>query len=195
MDFFDRAEPVIILCLGRSLRSGSDAYHPKRWFEQCRVLGDSQPPWSFLRVYRYLEGYGVVSVANIYTFSLIGWWKVDENGKLVPYPTLEEQGITIKNREQALRLLTEGEIKGKLEWAPFYGAKYKNDLVTKVVKQWKCDAAIIHLNRGCEGTAQHQMELKIALQNMGFLISRLSGLCGRFLFLWTYCFLIVFFWY
>ena len=52
-------------------------------------------------------------------------------------------------------------------WAPFYGAKYKNDLVTKIAKQWKCDAAIIHLNRGCEGTAQHQMEMKIALQNMG----------------------------
>jgi len=44
-----------------------------------------------------LEKYGVVSVANPYTFSLIGWWKVDENGNLVPYPTLEEQGITIKD--------------------------------------------------------------------------------------------------
>jgi len=52
-------------------------------------------------------------------------------------------------------------------WPPFYGAKYKNDLVTKIARQWKCDAAVIHLNRGGEGTAQHQMEMKIALQNMG----------------------------
>jgi len=135
--------------------------------EQCRMLGDSQPPWAFLSVYRYLEQYGVVSVANLYTFSLIGWWKIDEQGNMVPYPTLEEQGITIKDRDHALRLLTEGELKGKLMWAPFYGANYKNDLVTKIAKQWKCDAAILHLNRGCEGTAQHQMEMKIALQNMG----------------------------
>ena len=143
--------------------------------EQCRMLGDSQPPWGFLRVFRYLEKYGVVSVASLYTFSLIGWWKVNENGNLVPYPTLEEQGITIKDRDHALRLLTEGELKGKLMWAPFYGATYKNDIVTKMAKQWKCDAAIIHLNRGCEGTAQHQMEMKIALANMGMPILTFEG--------------------
>lgn len=143
--------------------------------EQCRMLGDSQPPWGFLRVYRYLEKYGVVSVANLYTFSLIGWWEIDGEGKLVPYPTLEEQGITIKDRDHALRLLTEGELKGKLMWAPFYGAKYKNDIVTKIAKQWKCDAAIIHLNRGCEGTAQHQMEMKIALQNMRMPVMTFEG--------------------
>mgnify|MGYP001050438866 CR=1 FL=1 len=143
--------------------------------EQCRVLGDSQPPWAFLRIYRYLEKYGIVSNANLYTLSLIGWWKVDEKGNMVPYPTLEEQGITIKNRDQALRLLTEAELKGKLEWAPFYGATYKNDLVTRMAKQWKCDAAIIHLNRGCEGTAQHQMETKIALQNMGLPVMTFEG--------------------
>lgn len=143
--------------------------------EQCRMLGDSQPPWAFLSVYRYLEQYGVVSVANLYTFSLIGWFKVNEKGNIVPYPTLEEQGITIKDRDHALRLLTEGELKGKLMWAPFYGAQYKNDLVTKIAKQWKCDAGIIHLNRGCEGTAQHQMEMKIALQNMGMPVMTFEG--------------------
>ena len=143
--------------------------------EQCRVLGDTQPPWGFLRIFRYLEKYGVVSVASLYTFSLIGWWKLNEKGDIVPYPTLEEQGITIKDRDQALRLLAEGELRGKLEWAPFYGAIYKNDLVIKIAKQWKCDAAIIHLNRGCEGTAQHQMEMKIALQNMGLPVMTFEG--------------------
>ncbi len=135
--------------------------------ETVRVLGDSQPPWGFLRIFRYMEQYGVASIANLYTFSLIGWWKVDGKGDLVPWPTLEEQGITITNRQQALRLLAEGELKGKMEWAQFYGAKYKNDLIEKIVRQWKCDAAIVHLNRGCEGTAQHQMEMKIALQKRG----------------------------
>ncbi len=143
--------------------------------ERCRILGDSQPPWGFLRIFRYMEKYGVVSVASLYTLSLIGWWTIDEKGNMVPYPTLEEQGITIKDRDHALRLLTEGEIKGKLMWAPFYGANYKNDLVTKIARQWKCDASIIHLNRGCEGTAQHQMEMKIALQNMGLPVMTFEG--------------------
>jgi benzoyl-CoA reductase subunit B len=143
--------------------------------EQCRVLGDSQPPWGFLRIFRYLEQYGVVSVASLYTFSLVGWWMVNNTGDMVPYPTLEEQGITIKDREQALWLLAEGELKGKLMWAPFYGAKYKNDLSTKIAKQWKCDAAILHLNRGCEGTAQHQMQMKQALQKMGLPVMTFEG--------------------
>ncbi|OGP55280.1 MAG: hypothetical protein A2Y65_04025 [Deltaproteobacteria bacterium RBG_13_52_11] len=64
-------------------------------------------------------------------------------------------------------LLAEGELKGKQMWTPFYGAKYKNDLVTKIAKQWKCDAARIHLNRGCEGTAQHQMQMRLAVQKLG----------------------------
>ena len=143
--------------------------------EQCRMLGDSQPPWGFLNIFRYLEKYGVVSVASLYTFSLIGWFTVDENGSFVSYPTLEEQGITIKDRDHALWLLAEGELKGKMQWAQFYGAKYKNDLVQKIAKQWKCDAAIIHLNRGCEGTAQHQMEMKIALQKMGLPVLTFEG--------------------
>lgn len=143
--------------------------------EQRRVITDTQPPWGFLRIYRYLEQYGVVAVANLYTNALVGWWTQNEKGDLVPYPTLEEQGITIKNRDQALWLLTEAELKGKLEWAQFYGARYKNNLVTKIAEQWKCDAAIIHLNRGCEGTAQHQMEMKIALQNMGLPVLTFEG--------------------
>lgn len=142
--------------------------------EQCRMLGDSQPPWGFLKIYRYLEAYGVVSVASLYTLSLTGWCKF-ENGNLVLYPTLQEQGITIKDRDHALRLLAEGELKGKLQWAPFYGASYKNDLAIKMAKQWKCDAAIILLNRGCEGSALHQMEMKNALQKMGLPVLTFEG--------------------
>ena len=74
-----------------------------------------------------------------------------------------------------MRLLAEGELRGKLEWAPFYGAAYKNDPVTKIAKQWKIDAAIIHLNRGCEGTAQHQMEMKNALAKMGLPVMTFEG--------------------
>jgi benzoyl-CoA reductase subunit B len=143
--------------------------------EQCRVIGDSQPPWGFLNIFRYMEQYGVSFVANIYTVSLIGWWNIDKNGDWKPYPTLEEQGITIKDRDHALRLLAEGELKGKMQWAQFYGADYKNKLVEAAARQWKCDAAILHLNRGCEGTAQHQMQIKQALQKMGLPVLTFEG--------------------
>jgi benzoyl-CoA reductase subunit B len=60
-------------------------------------------------------------------------------------------------------------------WAPFYGANYKIDLVARIAKQWKIDAASIHLNRGCEGTAQHQMEIKNALAKMELPVMTFEG--------------------
>ena len=100
---------------------------------------------------------------------------MNEKGEIVPYPTLKEQGITIKDRDHALCLLAEGELKGKLMWAPFYGADYKVDLVTRIAKQWKIDAGVIHLNRGCEGTTQHQMEVKNTLAKMVLPVMTLEG--------------------
>ena len=44
---------------------------------------------------------------------------MNDKGEIVPYPTFEEQGIAIKDQEHALWLLAEGELKGKLMWAPF----------------------------------------------------------------------------
>lgn len=74
-----------------------------------------------------------------------------------------------------MRLLAEGELKGKLGWAPFCGVAYKNHLVTRTAKQWKIEAGIIHLNRGCEGTAQHQMEMKNTLAKMGLPVMTFEG--------------------
>jgi benzoyl-CoA reductase subunit B len=39
----------------------------------------------------------------------------------------------------------------------------------------KIDAGIIHLNPGCEGTAQHQMEMKNALAKMGIPVMTYEG--------------------
>jgi hypothetical protein len=57
---------------------------------------------------------------------------------------------------------------------PFYRAKYKNNIVSKLAKQFKCDAVIMHRDRGCEGTAQYQMKI-IALQKMGMLVVTFGG--------------------
>ena len=51
----------------------------------------------------------------------------------------------------------------------------KNDLVTKIAKQWKCDAAIINLNRGCEELAMGQMENRIALLEEGIPVVTYEG--------------------
>jgi benzoyl-CoA reductase subunit B len=143
--------------------------------ERCRVMTDHQPPWAFLKIWRYYEKYGVVSIGSTYTFSLCGWWDIDEEGKLVPMKTLEEQEIKIKDRDHALRLLAEADLKGKKVLSSFYGAELKSDIMIKIANQWHCDAVIIHLNRGCEGGAVHQLENKRALMEAGFPVLAYEG--------------------
>jgi len=45
----------------------------------------------------------------------------------------------------------------------------------KYAKKWTCDAAIIHLNRGCEGVPQHQMQMKQSLQKIGLPVMTFEG--------------------
>ena len=33
--------------------------------EQARVMSDIQPPWGFLKIYRYLETWGAVSIGSV----------------------------------------------------------------------------------------------------------------------------------
>jgi benzoyl-CoA reductase subunit B len=48
--------------------------------ERCRVMSDTQPPWGFLKVFRYLEEYGAVSIGSLYTFGLEGIWETKPDG-------------------------------------------------------------------------------------------------------------------
>jgi benzoyl-CoA reductase subunit B len=134
--------------------------------ERLRLLTDSQPPWSLLNIWRYLEKYGVVCVGSIYTFALIGMIEEDEEGVIRAAKTPEEKGIQIRNREEALHVYADWSIRRPI-YMEFYHSKLKSDLMIKMVKQWDCKGVIMHLNRGCEGTAIGQMENRIALREAG----------------------------
>lgn len=49
--------------------------------EQARVITDTQPPWGFLKIYRYLESWGTVSVGSLYTFGFEGMWLYDKKNQ------------------------------------------------------------------------------------------------------------------
>ncbi|MCZ7655638.1 MAG: 2-hydroxyacyl-CoA dehydratase [Rhodocyclaceae bacterium] len=59
--------------------------------ERCRVMSDTQPPWGFLKVFRYLEEYGAVSIGSLYTFGLEGIWETKPDGTWgAAYPAVGE---------------------------------------------------------------------------------------------------------
>jgi len=145
--------------------------------ERCRVMTDTQPPWAFLNVFRYLEKYGCVSVGSLYTFGLIGMWDIQEDGSWGPQRTPQEEGIEIKNRNQALRVLVSWELK-KPEWQHFYSPQFKSEMMIRIAEEWKLNGVILHYNRGCEGLSLGIAENRLALIKAGFPVMIFEGNMG-----------------
>jgi len=134
--------------------------------ERCRFVDDSQPPWSFLKFFRYMQKYGAVSVGSLYSFTLMGTW--DWNGEhLTPAKTPKQLGISFKNREEAVRFYVEWNLTKKPILDVFQEGLHKAKIMASLVQDWKCQGAIIHYNRGCEGSSLHVAESRLYLVERG----------------------------
>jgi benzoyl-CoA reductase subunit B len=145
--------------------------------ERFRIISDAQPPWGFLKMWRYLETFGIVSVGALYTFALMGSWEKDKDGNWVGARTPEEKGLVMKTREDACKILADW-YERKLVYSEFYHPSVKSHMLIDMVRQWSVDAVIFHLNRGCEGTAIGQMENRLALLEEGVPVLTYEGNMG-----------------
>ena len=142
--------------------------------ERCRIMTDTQPPWAFLRIFRYLEQYGCVSIGSLYTFGLIGLWEVKEDGTWGPKPIPD---IEITNRDEALRALAEWNL-SKPESQHFYHPKLKSEMMIRIAREWKLDGVFLHFNRGCEGLSLGIAENRLAIQKAGIPTMPFEGNMG-----------------
>ncbi|WP_455463199.1 benzoyl-CoA reductase, bzd-type, subunit O [Candidatus Hodarchaeum mangrovi] len=142
--------------------------------EQCRIMTDTQPPWAFLKVFRYLEKYGCISIGSLYTFALIGLWEDKEDGTWGPR-TMPD--IEITNRDEALRALAEWNL-SKPEWQHFYHPKLKSEMMIRIAREWKLNGVLLHFNRGCEGLSLGIAENRLAIQKAGFPVMPFEGNMG-----------------
>jgi benzoyl-CoA reductase subunit B len=145
--------------------------------ERCRVMTDTQPPWGFLSIYRYMEKHGCVSVGSLYTFALIGVWEDKPDGTWGPRTTPQEKGLKLKTREDALRVLVDWNL-SKPEWQHFYSPKLKSDMMIRIAKEWKLNGVILHYNRGCEGLSLGIAENRLAIQKAGIPVMSYEGNMG-----------------
>jgi benzoyl-CoA reductase subunit B len=145
--------------------------------ERCRLMSDTQPPWGFLRVFRYLEKYGAISIGSLYTFGLIGLWETKPDGTWGPKTTSMQRGETITSRDQALRILADWNL-AKPEWQHFYSPNLKTEMMMQIVKQWQLDGVILHLNRGCEGLSCGIMENRLGIAKTGTPVMTFEGNMG-----------------
>lgn len=145
--------------------------------ERARIMTDIQPPWPFLKIYRYLEEYGCVAIGSLYSFALIAIWQIEKDGTLNGRDTPLMKGIEIKNREQALWTLADWNM-SQFMATMFYSHRIKSDLMIKIARQWKADGAILHFNRGCEGLTLGVAENKLALAEAGIPVATYEGNMG-----------------
>jgi len=145
--------------------------------ERCRLMSDTQPPWGFLSMFRHLEEYGAVSIGSLYTFGLIGNWEVKPDGTWGARTTPQQQGIEIKDRDHALRVLTDWNM-SKPEWQHFYSPHIKTEMMVRIAKEWSLDGVMLHYNRGCEGLSVGIAENRLGLIEAGFPVMTFEGNMG-----------------
>ncbi|MEW6252194.1 MAG: benzoyl-CoA reductase, bzd-type, subunit O [Planctomycetota bacterium] len=145
--------------------------------ERCRLMSDTQPPWGFLNIFRYMEEYGALSIGSLYTFGLIGIWEDKPDGSWGPRTTPMDQGVVIKDRDQALRLYVDWTL-SKPEWQHFYSPHLKTAMMARIAREWQVHGILLHYNRGCEGLSVGIAENRLGLIEAGFPVMAFEGNMG-----------------
>ncbi len=142
--------------------------------ERIRIMSNTQPPWGFLKLFRYLEEYGCVSIGSVYTFGLIGQWDIKEDGtlgaRLCP-PSIDYIPI---DRGEMLEEYIRFEV-NRPEWQHFYNSSVKSAMMIKIAREWKVDGVMLHFNRGCEGLSLGISENRMALKKAGLAVVSFEG--------------------
>jgi benzoyl-CoA reductase subunit B len=145
--------------------------------ERVRVMSDTQPPWGFLSIFRYLEEFGCVSVGSLYTFGLIGQWEHKPDGTWGAKTIPASIDALPQDREAMLAEYVRYEIT-KPEWQHFYHPALKSAMMITIAKEWKLDGIMLHYNRGCEGLSVGIAENRLALQGAGYPVMTFEGNMG-----------------
>ena len=145
--------------------------------EKIRVISDTQPPWGFLNIFRYLEKYGCVSIGSLYTFGLIGQYEIKPDGSWGAKNIPSSMDHLPTDREKLLSEYVRYEM-CKPEWQHFYHPELKSAMMMKIGKEWSIDGVMLHYNRGCEGLSLGIAENRLALQKAGYPVMTFEGNMG-----------------
>lgn len=142
--------------------------------ERIRLMHDSQPPWYFLKLWRYIEEYGAVVIGSFYSFTLGGTLEKQPDGTWEARKPAKDRGVIMKTREDAVREIADWYLRRNVT-QEFALPQIKNEQMVEWAKEFHVNGFVIHLNRGCEGTAFGQMEARLALQKAGIPVMTYEG--------------------
>lgn len=115
-------------------------------FEKKRLLHDGLHPLYRPDILRWPEEYGASFVWGQF-FMAFGAWKNTVDGHLIPATTLEERGIILRTREDALHALV--DISLPVEGGYLDPERYEPDQYFHMIQDWHIDGVMLHLARRC----------------------------------------------
>ncbi len=134
--------------------------------ERCRILYDGQPVYYRMSLLRYPSQYGAALVGGRFTYAMHGSYSIAEDGTWGPLPSLKELGITIRTRDDALRVLADHCMLNRpLMWTEYIPSKVQEHIM--LARDWNVDGVLYHLDLGCKFIAAGHQEARLAVQNMG----------------------------
>ena len=94
----------------------------------------------------------------------------------VAAPTLQEQGIVLKTREDAGRASVEQRlVSDGTGRSHRYCGRVSREAQVRMARLWHCDGAIMNMNRGCEGWALGEPQIRLALLEYGMPVLSYEG--------------------
>lgn len=142
--------------------------------ERYRMCMLTPPPWSFLKVFRYLETFGVVFVGTYVYLINSGEVKflLDE-GKVVPATVPEERPgwPEMKTREDLCR--TVARWRAEHPFQSHLDTRKKEYVI--IFHHWNCDAYLLLLNRGCVPMTTSMYDFQRDLQGHGIAVAMFEG--------------------
>jgi benzoyl-CoA reductase subunit B len=134
--------------------------------ERCRLIHEGLPPLYYLPLLRFPEKYGAVFIGSHYDFSLNGAFERMNSGSWRVLPTLDEENIPLKSREDAIRALAKRNLVSP-QWQAYMVEPHAKD-IAKIVEDWHADGAVLHMDRGCKSLSGARVAAKRLLKENGF---------------------------
>ena len=137
-----------------------------RGLEKARLVHDLLPPYFAINLLRLPEKYGALFVAGEAAFGMCGAWAIDPQGTWKPAVPPWERGQEIRTRQDAL----EAQAELYLNHVPCILRINLSRLPAKaygLVRGWKADGVVLHVDRGCNGVGGGVAETRLFLQKMG----------------------------
>ncbi len=142
--------------------------------ERYRMCMLTPPPWSFLKIFRYLENFGVVFVGTYVYLINSGEVKfLYDEGKVIPATVPEERPgwSEMKTREDLCRTVA--------RWR--HDHPFQSDLDSRkkefiiMYNHWKANGYLLLLNRGCVPMTTSMYDFQRDMQDHGIPVSMFEG--------------------